>query len=112
MLSSSEAIFEIVTGQLLLAKRVEFLRLHREHLLPMLQKANIQPVMCLITELGQHGRFIDIYRYPSLQEYAVRTDAFLTDPRLPEYYSAVGQCITGSLSVEIALEFPHTRHNS
>ena len=107
MLGSSPAVFEIVTGQILLARRHDFLRCHRELLLPMLLAANIEPVLCLLTELGRHGRFVDIYRYPSLEEYGKRTDEFLRDTRLPDYYAQVGTCIEGSISVELALEFPH-----
>jgi hypothetical protein len=107
MLGSSPAIFEIVTGQILLARRQDFLRYHKDLLLPMLRAANIEPVLCLLTELGRYGRFLDIYRYPSLEEYGKRTDAFLKDTRLPDYYAQVGTCIEGSISVELALEFPH-----
>src|ERR1700674_3591607 len=103
VIDSSSAIFEIVSGQILLARRQEFLRLHRDLLLPILRAANIEPVLCLLTELGRYGRFLDIYKYASLQDYERRTDAFLKDKRLPDYYSQVGTCIEGCISVELAL---------
>lgn len=109
MLGSTSPIYEIVSGQILLGKQQEFFRLHRDELMPMLRDAGIEPVIMLVTEVGRYARFIDIYRYPSLPDYGTLTDSFLQDKRIPEYYSKVGQCIEGSIQVELALEFPHLR---
>jgi NIPSNAP len=107
MLGSTSALYEVVSGQVRLGKQEEFCRLHRDALLPMICDAGIEPVLLLLTELGRFLRFLDIYRYPSLTEYGMRTDAFLRDRRLAEYYEKVGACIDGSIVVELALEFPH-----
>jgi len=109
MLGSASPIYEIVSGQILLGQHEEFCRLHRDVLLPMMHDAGIEPVLLLVTELGRYLRFLDIYRYPSLADYGKRTDAFLGDTRLAEYYPRIGQCIDGSIQIELALEFPHLR---
>ena len=109
MLGSTSPIYEIVSGQILLGRHEEFFRLHRDALLPMVREAGIEPVLLLVTEIGRYLRFLDIYCYPSLEEYGKRTDAFLRDRRLTNYYSKVGKCIDGSIEVELAVEFPHLR---
>lgn len=109
MLGSTTPIYEVVSGQILLGRHEEFFRLHRDVLLPMLHDAGIEPVLLLVTEVGRYLRFLDIYRYASLAEYGKRTDVFLQDRRLSDYYSRVGECIDGSIQVELALELPHLR---
>ncbi len=109
MLASSSPIYEVVSGQVRLGKREKFLQLHRELFFPIMRDSGIEPLVMLITELGRHLRFLDIYRYPSLEEYGKRTDSFLQDQRVEEYYSQIGECIEGSIQVELALEFPHFR---
>jgi hypothetical protein len=76
-------------------------------LLPMLRAAGIEPVLCLLTEVGRYDRFLDIFRYESVERYVSQTDAFLQDERLQIYYSSVCQCVTGHIEVELAVEFPH-----
>jgi hypothetical protein len=109
MLGSTSPIYEVVSGQIRLGLQDEFFRLHREMFAPIMQDAGIEPVLLLVTEVGQYLRFLDIYRYPSLEEYGKRTDALLHDKRVKEYYSRIGECVHGSIQVELALEFPHMR---
>jgi hypothetical protein len=106
MLGSTSPVYEIVRGQIRLSKREEFFRLHRERLVPMLLEANIEPVLLLCSEIGPYGRFLDVFRYGSLTEYGQKTDAFLSNPRVGSYYKEVGECIMGSIDVELALEIP------
>jgi hypothetical protein len=103
----TDAIYEVVTGQILLSRREEFFRLHREVLLPMLLDVGIEPVILLVTEVGRLSRFVDIYRYPSLVEYGRRTDRLLTEPAMETYYAQVAECIHGSITIELAQPFPH-----
>jgi hypothetical protein len=109
MLGSTSPIYEIVSGQILLGKQENFYQLHRDVLLPMIHEAGIEPVLMLITEVGRYARFLDIYRYSSLDQYGKLTDSFLQNKQLSQYYSKIGQCIDGSIQVELALEFPHLR---
>jgi len=99
-------IYEIVRGQIRLARRADFFRLHREQLVPMVRAAGIEPVLLLATEIGPYGKFLDVFRYESLQDYGERTDQFLGDPKIAEYYREVGECIVGSIEVELAVEIP------
>jgi hypothetical protein len=105
----NRSIYEVVSGQILLGKRDEFMRLHRDVLAPMLSSAGIETVLCLITEIGRNGRFLDVYKYPTMSEYERRTDQLLESVGLTNYYAEVAQCIHGAITVELALEFPHTR---
>jgi len=105
-------IYEVVRGQIRLSKRNEFFRLHREKLLPMLKEAGIEPVLLLVSEIGPYGRFLDVYRYNSLEEYGRKTDEFLRNPEIANYYGEVGECIMGSIEVELAVEIPALHHES
>mgnify|MGYP000064726442 CR=1 FL=1 len=108
MLGSASPIYEIVSGQILLGKREEFASLHRDVLLPMVREAGIEPVLMLVTETGCYARFLNIYRYPSLAEYGNRTDAFMQDKRVADYFAKMIPCIDGPIQVDLALElFPH-----
>ena len=107
MLNCVSPVYEVVSGQILLGQQKEFVRLHREVLLQLMRDADIQPFLCLFTELGRYARFLDIYQYPSLSEYGRRTDALLTDPRIDDYYARISKCIEGSIQVELAVEFTH-----
>lgn len=109
MLGSTSPIYEIVSGQIRLGRQDDFFRLHRDEFMPMLRAAGIEPVLMLVTEVGRYTRFLDIYRYESLEDYGKRTDILLSDERVSSYYSKVGECIDGSIQVELALEFPHLR---
>lgn len=102
-------IYEVVTAQILMSHRKEFEQLHRDELLPMLREVGIEPVLLLITEIGQYGRFLDVYKYSSMQEYAVKTDELLQHPNMTDYQARVGLCIMGSITVELARQFPHAK---
>lgn len=85
-----------------------FADLHENTLVPMLRDAGIEPVLFLLTEVGPHHRFLDIYRYPSWDAYDERTARFLSDDRIGAYYDAVERCILGSIEIELAKEFSCT----
>lgn len=104
MLDSASPIYEIVSGQILLNKREEFTNLHETILLPIVREAKIEPVLMLVTEVGYYARFINIYRYPSLEEYGKRTDTFMKDKRVADFFTNMIPCIQGSLQVELALD--------
>jgi hypothetical protein len=57
--------------------------------------------------IGSYGKFLDIYRYDSLAQYEELTDRLLSHPELQSYYAEVGQCILGSISIEIMREMPY-----
>ncbi len=109
MLCTEGPVFEVVSGQILLGKLREFCDLHSEALLPMMREVGIEPYLLLLTQVGRYQRFLDVYRYSSLEEYGRRTDALLQDQRIVSYYSKVGMCIDGAIQVELAVEFPHSR---
>jgi len=69
----------------------------------------IKPKMLLITEIGRYGKFTDIYQYQDLMQYRLLTDKLLADPRVEPYYAEVGQCIHGSIMVEIMVDLPYAR---
>src|ERR1700682_5186520 len=50
-------VYEVVSGSILLSKREDFFRLHRDWLLPMMHKIGIRPVLLLMTEIATlcHG---------------------------------------------------------
>lgn len=104
----SSGVYEIVRGQIRLSHRQKFFELHRNRLMPMLSAAGIEPVVLLVSEIGPYGRFLDIYRFASMQDYDARTSAFLGRPDIGDYYEAVGQCIVGSIDIELATEIPGT----
>lgn len=107
MLGSASPIYEIVSGQILLGKREEFANLHHDVLLPILNEAGIESVLMLVTETGCYARFLNIYRYLTLEEYGKQTNAFMQDKRVADYFSKMIPCIDGSIHVELALElFP------
>ena len=100
-------IYEVVTGSILLSARDEFFRLHSQTLLPIMRDIGIAPVMMLVTEIGDYGQFLDIYRYESLADYERLTDRLLDRPEIPPYYKQVGQCIAGSIRVQIMRDLPY-----
>jgi hypothetical protein len=53
-------VYEVASGSILLSKREDFFRLHRDWLLPMMHKIGIRPVLLLMTEIGSYGKFLDI----------------------------------------------------
>lgn len=103
----SDGVYEIVRGQIRLSHREQFFKLHRQRLMPMLLEAGIKPVVLLVSEVGPYGKFLDIYKYKSMADYEAKTDAFLSNPKIAEYYAEVGQCIMGSIEVELASEIFH-----
>ena len=98
-------IFEVVSGQVLLAKRRDFERLHREILMPAYDKAGIKVVLCLMTEVGNIGKFIDIYQYSDYQEYESKTSVLEKLLWETGYYDEIQKCITGSIVVELMNRF-------
>lgn len=108
--ASSDCLYEVVSGQILLSERERFFRLHSEVLLPIMKQVGIRPHLLLITEIGRYGRFLDVYCYESLAEYQRLTDQLLADPRMVPYYQEVGTCIQGSIMVEIMRELPYGKH--
>jgi hypothetical protein len=101
-------LYEIVRAQIRLGHAQRFADLHENTLVPMLRDAGIEPVLFLLTEVGPHHRFLDIYRYPSWDAYDERTARFLSDDRIGAYYDAVERCILGSIEIELAKEFSCT----
>lgn len=104
------AVFEVVTGQVLLSQRERFFELHANVLLPIMRDIGITPKLLLITEIGRYGRFLDVYRYENLSEYQRLTDQLLSDPRITPYYEKVGKCVHGSITVEIMRSLPYAAH--
>ncbi len=100
-------VYEVVTGTVLLAQRKRFYSLHEEILLPMMRNIGIEPILMLITEIGTYGRFLDVYRYENLAKYEELTDALIGLPALDDYYKSVGECILGTIAVEIMQELPY-----
>jgi len=102
-------IYEVVTGQILLNKRQEFYRLHNEFLLPVMNELQIKPLALLVTELGAYGKFLDIYEYASLSDYDTKSSLILKHPGLEAYYRNIGECIHGSISIEIMKDLPYAK---
>lgn len=109
MLGSQSPIYEVVTGDILLSKRFEFYELHRDVFLPITKDIGITPVLLLVTEIGRYCRFIDVFKYDSLIDYGIKTDRLVSHPDIKSYHEKVGQCILGSIQVELALEFPYAK---
>ncbi|MFQ4142848.1 NIPSNAP family protein [Chlorogloeopsis sp. ULAP02] len=104
MLGSASPIYEVVSGQILLGKREEFTNLHQNILLPMVHEAGIEPVLMLVTEVGQYAQFMNIYRYTSLEEYGKRSDDFMKNKRVSDFFTYMIQCVDGALKVELAVD--------
>lgn len=100
-------VYEVVTGQILLSRRQQFFELHQGFLLPAMKEIGIRPVLLLITELGRYGRFLDVYEYDTLAQYEELTDRLIELPQLEKYYREVGDCVQGSISVEIMTTLPY-----
>lgn len=100
-------LYEVVTGQIRLSHRVEFFELHRHVLLPIMREIGIRPLHLLITEVGRYGRFLDIYQYNNIEEYAELTERLLSHPSIESYYQRVGSCILGSIEVELMRDLPY-----
>lgn len=102
-------IYEVVTGQILLSKRREFFDLHCKTLLPVMKQIGITPKILLITEIGRYGRFLDIYEYESFADYDIKTAELLKQPIIESYYEKVGECIDGSITIELMTELPYAK---
>ena len=100
-------LYEVVTGQILLSRRKQFFDLHQNVLLPIMQKIGIRPKLLLITEIGRHGRFLDIYEYKDFADYENLTNQLIEHPDLQEYYDKIATCIDGSIQVELMKEMPY-----
>ena len=101
-------IFEVVSGQIRLDRRTEFMRLHATVLLPMMKDVGIEPHLLLLTEVGRYCRFLDIYRYANLDDYERKTDRLLSNPDMEGYYERVGECVHGGISIEIMRRLPYS----
>ena len=106
-MGSEACLYEVVSGQILLNRREEFYDLHHSTLLPIMREVGIEPVLLLITEIGRYGRFLDVYRYPSMAAYEALTDQLLRHEDMAEYYRRVGQCVFGSITVELMRNLPY-----
>lgn len=98
-------LFEVVSGQILLARRKKFQILHSEILIPTCNKAQIDLVLCLMTEVGSIGKFIDIYQYNNYQDYDYKTNLLESLLWEANYYEEIQKCITGSITVELMNKF-------
>jgi hypothetical protein len=103
---SQGPIYEVVTGQIRLGKQEEFFALHRDVFLPLAALVGIEPSLLLVTEVGRYLRFVDVYRYDSLEEYRSRTDRLLSQTEIADYYDKISECIVGHLDIELAVTFP------
>jgi len=97
----------VVTGQVQLEKRQQFMQAHSEVLLPMMRSAGIKPKLLLLTEIGRFCRFLDVYEYADLTEYEAKTDSLISNPGMKAYYEQVGECIEGGICVEIMKRLPY-----
>lgn len=102
-------IFEVVSGQILLSYRLEFYHLHSKVLLPIMKEIGIVPKILLVTEIGRYGRFLDVYEYEDFVDYDRKTSQLLKHPAIEDYYSKVGKCIEGSITVELMSELPYAK---
>jgi len=98
-------IYEVVTGHVLLSKRIEFERLHREILLPAYAFCGIKIVQCLMCEVGTIGKFIDVYEYESYGDYDYKTSQLEQLLHTNKYYPKIQECIKDSISVELMHAF-------
>lgn len=102
------SLFEVVTGQIRLDSRKRFFQLHSEFLLPRMKELGIIPKVLLITEIGDYGKFLDIYQYENFSDYENKTDQLLASEGIEEYYESVGKCIQGSINVSLMRELPYS----
>jgi hypothetical protein len=100
-------LYEVVRGQILLHKQKEFFRLHHEVLLPIMKEVGIKPLLLLITEVGEFGKFLDVYEYADFADYEARTNQLIQHPSFVDYYEQVGLCIQGSITVELMKNLPY-----
>ncbi|RVE87078.1 hypothetical protein [Sinorhizobium meliloti] len=103
------AIFEVVTGQIRLDSRRRFFELHETFLLPAMKVVGIKPVVLLITEVGEYGRFLDIYEYIDFADYQRKTDALLANEGIEDYYESIGGCIHGNINISLMTELPYAQ---
>ncbi len=101
-------IYEVVSGRIQLGKKKRFEELHKEILIPIMDEIGIEAVVFLHTEIGEMGRFIDVYRYESMADYERLTDQLIGRSELEPYYSEIGQCIEGNITVELMTTFPYS----
>lgn len=95
-------LYEVVTGQILLAKRRDFTNLHQTILIPTYLELGIEVVVCLISDVGNIGEFIDIYGYKNYQEYDQKTAKLEEKLWHVGYYPKIQECISGSIRVALA----------
>lgn len=102
-------LYEVVSGQILLSRRQDFFRLHKEFLLPAMERIGIIPCHLLLTEVGEYGRFLDIYAYSDFADYERKTDQLLNAEGMEQYYQEVGQCIQGAITVSLMRDLPYAQ---
>jgi hypothetical protein len=98
-------LYEVVKGQILLAKRQDFIQLHQSILIPTYLGENIQVILCLITEVGNIGEFIDIYAYDNYDDYDKKTTALEEKLWAAGYYPEIQKCIANSINVQLMSNF-------
>lgn len=97
----SSHVVEMVTGLVKLSKAKEFERLHRNELLPFFERFGIRPLLLLMTEVGEVGRFVDLYVHDSYEDYDTKLRQVLTDGFMEDYYARVEQCLIGGIEVSL-----------
>ena len=98
-------IYEVITGIVRIDKRSEFIGLHREYILPVYAKNSVTVICCLLTEVGEFGKFIDVYEYPSYEEYEKKSEAIFRELREKEYYPKINGCIVGNITISLMADF-------
>lgn len=102
---SEKALYEVVSAQVLLAKRQEFQRLHKDILLPLCNQNGIEVILCLMSDVGSVGKFIDVFRYKSYNEYDLKSTSLEESLYACNYYEHIQNCIQGSITVELMSSF-------
>lgn len=101
------SLYEVVTGQVRLDSRQRFFHLHEAFLLPAMKALDIKPVVMLMTEIGDYGRFLDIYEYLDFADYGTKTDKLLEHEGMEQYYQEIGGCIHGSIQIQLMRNLPY-----
>ena len=95
-------------GVVRLDKMPEFMRLHRDQLLPMFHKHGIKPFLLLNTEVGTAGKFYDLYEYRDMADYDSKMKSFLEDVDTQAYYEAIQPCLVGTIETVILRAFDYS----
>ena len=98
-------IYEVVTGIVRIDKRKEFVELHRVNILPVYARYDLKIICCLLTEVGEFGRFLDVYQYDSYAHYEQISEQIYQELNKGNYYSRIRECIEGNISISIMTDF-------